>query len=64
MLDYGGIGEKSTVGDSPRLKDLIRRLVWVLPGEVLSRILLGESPFETFERLWVEKVVRVLWFAK
>ena len=33
-----------------------------MAGKILSSILLGESTFEMFERIWVEKVVRVVWF--
>ena len=34
-----------------------------MPGEILSSILLGESPFEAFERILVEEVVWVVGFA-
>lgn len=58
------IGAKSTVRYGPWLEYLIGGFVWVVPVEVLPCILLGESPFETFERIGVEKVVGVVWFAR
>jgi hypothetical protein len=57
------IGEKSTVSYGPGPEDLSWRLVWVMLGEILSCILLGEGSLETFERVGVEKVVWVVGFA-
>lgn len=62
--NYGEIGEKSTVGCGPWPEDLVWRLVWIVLREVFSRILLGESSFEAFERVGVEKVVWVVGFAR
>jgi hypothetical protein len=30
-----------------------------VPGDILSGVLLGKSPFEAFERIWVEEVVGI-----
>ena len=32
-------------------------------GEILSCILLGEGSFKMFERIGVEKIIWVVWFA-
>jgi hypothetical protein len=32
-------------------------------GDILSRVLLGKGPLEALERIRVEKVVGIVWFA-
>jgi len=46
----------------PWLENLIGRFVGVVPRKILPRILLGECPFEAFERIRVEEVVGVVRF--
>jgi len=46
------------------LEDLVLGLVGIVPGEILAGILLGESTFEAFERIWVSEVVWVVRFAR
>jgi hypothetical protein len=46
----------------PWFEDLVWGFVGTVPGEILSSILLSESPFEVFERIRVEKVVWVVRF--
>jgi len=55
---------ESTVRRRPWLEDLVRGFVEIVLGDILSRILLCESPFEAFERIGVEKIVGVGWFVK
>ena len=67
-VEFGGLCElrkdrgESTVGYKPWLEDLVRGLVGVMLGEIFSRILLGEGPFEMLESIRVEEVVRVVGF--
>jgi hypothetical protein len=62
-VSYGGIGERSTVGYGPRLENLVRRLIGIVFGQILSGILLSEGPFETLERIRVDEIVGVVRFA-
>jgi hypothetical protein len=54
---------ESTVRYKPRFEDLVGGLVRVMLGEIFSRILLGEGPFEVLESIRVEEVVGVVGFA-
>ena len=56
-------GRKAQSGHEPRFEDLVRRFVRVVLGEILPRILLGEGSLKMFERIRVEKIIRVVWFA-
>jgi len=46
-----------------RFEGLVGRFVWIVLGEILSRILLGEGSLKMFERIRVEKIIWVVWFA-
>ena len=62
-VSYGRKGEKSTVGSTPWLKDLVWGFVGVVFGEIFPRILLGEGPFEMLKGIGIEEIVGVVWFA-
>ena len=62
--NYGRIGDKSTVRYEPWLENLVRGFVRIVPGEMLPCILLGEGSLEASERIRVEEVVWVVWFAR
>lgn len=62
-VSYGRTGERGTVRYAPWPEDVVRGFVGVVFGEILSYVLLGEGPFETSERFWVDHIVRVAWFA-
>ena len=54
------IDRESTVRYTPRLENLVRGLVGVMPREILPCI---ESPFEMLESIRVEEFVRAVGFA-
>jgi len=54
-------GRGSTIRYIPWPEDVVRGFVGVVFGKILARVLLGEGPFETSERIWVEEIVRVVW---
>ena len=43
---------------------MVQGFVRVVFGEILSRVLLGEGPFKTFERVRVEQIINVMWLAR
>lgn len=57
-------GERGTIRYTPWSEDVVQGFVRVVFGEILSRVLLGEGPFKTFESVRVEQIINVMWLAR